>query len=250
MTKGYPLIGIPCRTDTSGTYGRPINTQSHSYLEAVVRAGGIPVLIPVQVQGDRLAALLERVDGFLFAGGSDLDPARYGESPQVRNLTDIQPERDELELKLINLALAERRPFFAICRGLQVMNVAAGGSLWQDLASQNPQAQRHDFYYDNAPFARNYLAHEVALQPGSLLGRLLGTERLAVNSLHHQGVKTVPGSLRATGHTADGLVEVLEAPDHPFGLGVQWHPEELLADQPEALRIFAAFIEAARGQGY
>jgi putative glutamine amidotransferase len=125
------------------------------------------------------------------------------------------------------------------------MNVANGGSLWQDVARQKPQAIRHDYFHGDAQ-PRDYLAHEVTLEPSSLLGKILETDRLPVNSLHHQGVKRAAPPLRAVGYAADGLVEVLEARDHPFGLGVQWHPEELVANQETARKMFAAFVEAAR----
>ncbi len=242
----FPLIGIPCRPDTSGTFpGRPINALAHSYVDAVIGAGGLPVGIPLHVQGDLLETLFERVDGLLFPGGGDIAPSHYGETPQVDNLGDIQPDRDELEIKLMRLATQERKPFLAICRGIQVMNVANGGSLWQDVASQMPQPIRHDYYhFDQHP--TNYLAHQIVLKPTSLLGKILKTDRLPVNSLHHQGVKAVAPNLRAVGYADDGLVEVLEAADHPFGLGVQWHPEELVADQEAARKMFAALVEAAR----
>lgn len=245
MTHNYPLIGIPCRPDTSATYpGRPIMAQNNSYANAVIQAGGLPLLIPLQVQGVLLEELLQRVDGLIFSGGGDIDPARYGETPQVDNLAEVQPARDELEISLMRLATRQRKPFLAICRGIQVMNVANGGSLWQDVASQKPQPIRHDYYRDHHP--RNYLAHEVTLEPGSLLSQILETGRLPVNSLHHQGIKQVAPPLKAAGYAPDGLVEVLEVCDHPFGLGVQWHPEELVADQEAARRLFQAFVAAAR----
>ena len=247
MTHLYPLIGIPCRPDTTtGVYpGRPINVQSDSYINAVLQAGGLPILIPVQIQGELLEALFRRVDGLIFSGGGDIDPTLYGEMPQVDNLDEVQPARDALEIRLMQMATHARKPFLAICRGIQVMNVANGGSLWQDVGSQKPQAMRHDYYHGDA-HPRNYLAHEVTLEPSALLGKILEAGRLPVNSLHHQGVKTVPASLKAVGYANDGLVEVLEARDHPFGLGVQWHPEELVADQPATRKMFAAFVEVAR----
>jgi putative glutamine amidotransferase len=104
---------------------------------------------------------------------------------------------------------------------------------------------RHDYYYDDRRFARNYIAHEVTLEKKSLLGTILGIDRLPVNSLHHQAVKDIPFSLKAAGHADDGVIEALEAPDHPFGLGVQWHPEELVAEHETAGKMFRAFVEAA-----
>jgi putative glutamine amidotransferase len=186
------------------------------------------------------------MDGLLFCGGGDIDPSFYNQEPLVENLSEIQQERDRHEIELIRLAIAEHKPFLAICRGIQVMNVAGGGNLWQDLVSQYPRAMRHDYYYQDDQLPRNYIAHEVQLDGASLLGRILQRDRLAVNSLHHQAVKEVAPSLRAAGYAEDGVVEVLEIPAHPFGLGVQWHPEELFAEQEEARKIFGAFIHASR----
>lgn len=246
MTHSYPIIGIPCRADTSGTYpGRPINAQNTSYVNAVIQAGGLPILIPLEVQGTLLEALFYRVDGLVFTGGGDIDPAFYNETPQVNNLNHIQRVRDETELTLMRLAMTRQKPFLAICRGIQVMNVASGGNLWQDLAYQRPGSMRHNYYYDDLRYPRNYLAHEVTLEKESLPGKILQTERLAVNSLHHQAVKEIPPALKAIGFTDDGVVEALEAVDHPFGLGVQWHPEELVHEHEAARKMFKAFVEAS-----
>jgi putative glutamine amidotransferase len=246
-----PVIGISCRPDTSGLYpGRPVNAQGRAYSDAIIQAGGIPVLIPVEVLGDMLETLFHRMDGFVFGGGGDVDPVYYHEPVLVDNLTTVQKDRDEHEFQLIRMAIERRKPFFAICRGMQVMNVAAGGSLWQDLGGQNPRAMRHDYHYQEGELPRSKVAHKVRLEQASLLSKILETDYLPVNSLHHQAVKDVASGLRATGYAEDGVVEVLEASNHhPFGLGVQWHPEELVADQEAARKMFAAFVEAS-GNGY
>lgn len=250
MSNYCPVIGIPCRTDTSGFYpGRPVDAQNVSYSRAVMDSGGIPILIPVQVQGDKLKTLFDRVDGLLFSGGGDVDPSYYHQSPLVDNLSDIQRDRDEHEIKLLQMAVEAKKPFFAICRGIQVMNVATGGSLWQDLASQNPHTIRHDFYYSDDQLPRNYIAHEVQVEKASLLYKIVQADRLPVNSLHHQAIQTISPMLRASGRAADGVVEALEVPDHPFALGVQWHPEDLYGEYSEAKKIFDAFIDASRN-GY
>jgi len=144
------------------------------------------------------------------------------------------------------MAIERHKPFLAICRGVQVMNVAAGGNLWQDLYTQYPQAMRHDYFYNDDRLPRSYIAHEVTLEKETLLSKIVGTSRLPVNSLHHQAVKDIPPTLRAGGRADDGVIEVLEAVDHPFGLGVQWHPEELVAHQETARKIFSAFVDASR----
>lgn len=246
MNNRYPIIGIPCRTDTSGTYpGRPINAQNSSYTNAIIQAGGVPILIPLEVQGTMLDALFDRIDGLIFTGGGDIDPAFYNETPQVENLDHIQKWRDKVELTLMRMAMTTGKPFLAICRGIQIMNVAGGGSLWQDLACQKPEAMRHDYFYDELRYARNYIAHGITLEPSSVLRKILQTGRLGVNSLHHQAVKDIPPTLKATGYADDGVIEALEALDHPFGIGVQWHPEELVPEHETACKMFQAFIEAA-----
>lgn len=250
MSNYCPIIGIPCRTDTSGLYpGRPVDAQNVTYSRAVLESGGIPILIPVQVVGDRLNTLFDRVDGLLFSGGGDVDPIYYNQSPQVDNLSDIQRERDEHEIRLLRMAVEAKKPFFAICRGIQVMNVATGGSLWQDLASQNPHTIRHDFYYSDEQLPRNYIAHDVRVEKASLLYNIVRADRMPVNSLHHQAIREISPALKATGLAEDGVVEALELPNHPFALGVQWHPEELYGEYGEAKKIFDAFIDASRN-GY
>lgn len=247
MSQYQPLIGIPCRPDTSGLYPkRPINAQNLSYSNAVIQAGGIPVLVPVEVTGELLTELFTRIDGIIFCGGGDIDPVFYNEPPMVENLSTIQKDRDAHEIALIRMAMERHKPFLAICRGVQVMNVAAGGSLWQDLYTQYPQAMRHDYFYNDDRLPRSYIAHEVTLEKETLLSKIVGANRLPVNSLHHQAVKDIPPTLRAGGRADDGVIEVLEAVDHPFGLGVQWHPEELVAQQETARKIFAAFVDASR----
>lgn len=248
MNQYQPLIALTCRPDLSAVYdGRPVNAQNPVYTNAILAAGGIPILIPVEVTGDQLAALFNRVDGFLFAGGGDVHPSFYGEKQVVDKLYDVQRRRDELEIRLIQWAMDQGKPFFAICRGIQVMNVAAGGKLYQDIPTQYPTTLRHDYYYTvDGSFARDHLAHEVEIEPHSRLAEIVDSPRLPVNSLHHQAVKEIPDSLRVVARAADGLIEAIEKPDHPFALGVQWHPEELVDDQAVARRMFAALVDNSR----
>lgn len=247
LTHQQPIIGISCRPDISGVYpGRAINAQNKSYTDAILQSGGIPILIPVEVTGHQLMRIFEQVDGLLFSGGGDVDPNLYNEAPAVDNLSDIQEVRDIHEIELMRLAMESQKPFFAICRGIQVMNVAVGGTLWQDIAQQYHQPIRHDFYYTDNRFPRYYIAHEVSIESTSLLGQILASERIPVNSLHHQGIKDVAPMLQVAAQSDDGLVEALQVKEHPFGLGVQWHPEELVNEYESARKIFAAFVEATR----
>jgi putative glutamine amidotransferase len=247
MTQYRPIIGIPCRPDTSGLYPkRPINAQNIAYSNATIAAGGIPILIPVEVNGDGMKNLFQHVDGLVFCGGGDIDPVFYGEPELVDNLSTFQKDRDAHELALMRLAIEHNKPFLAICRGIQIMNVAVGGNLWQDIYSQYPQAMRHDYFYQDDKLPRNYIAHDVRLDRKSLLFQIIGSDRVPVNSLHHQAPKEIGPTLEAVGFADDGIVEVLEVLDHRFGLGVQWHPEELVAEQETARKIFLAFVNASR----
>ncbi len=205
------------------------------YFEAVQRAGGIPVLLPPQPVGDGVVArVLDGLDGLIITGGADVDPARYGQLPAPE--TDRpQLERDAWEDALLTEAIERGLPFLGICRGMQLVNVNRGGTLHQHL----PAVVGDDrFRIGNGEFATN----EVATEPGSELDALVGA-RLPVKSYHHQGVDAVGAGLRVTARSAEGLVQAVELEGVPFGLAVQWHPEE---DAAEDARLFAGLVDAAR----
>jgi putative glutamine amidotransferase len=240
-----PLIGIPCRSDDSMLHkGRHVDAQSSSYISAIIQAGGVPFLIPVEARHQVLRILFERAEGILLAGGGDIAPQFFGEPPHAA-LNDVQPMRDELEFALVEWALEENKPLLGICRGIQVMNVAAGGSLYQDIASQCPDAQRHDFFHSQ-DYPRDFLAHSVDVEPDSRVCRALAVDHLKVNSLHHQALRDVAGTYQAVCRSPDGIVEGIEMPGHPFAIGVQWHPEELVASQDVARRLFLDFVHACQ----
>lgn len=205
------------------------------YFEAVQRAGGIPVLLPPQPVVDGVVArLLDGLDGLIITGGADVDPARYGQLPAPE--TDRpQLERDAWEDALLTEAIERGLPFLGICRGMQLVNVNRGGTLHQHL----PAVVGDDrFRIGNGEFATN----EVATEPGSELDALVGA-RLPVKSYHHQGVDAVGAGLRVTARSAEGLVQAVELEGVPFGIAVQWHPEE---DAAEDARLFAGLVDAAR----
>ncbi len=237
-----PRIGLTATFCTHPTYDMRMAALGQRYISAVRAAGGLPVLIPSDTPPEEAPALVNAFDGLLLTGGGDIAPERYGghHHPAVYGL---RPSRDALEIALVQEAIARRKPFFGICRGIQVLNVALGGTLYEDLATQYPHALRHR---SDAKTEREMLAHGVRLAAGSRLARLFGTERLEVNSLHHQGVRDVAPGLEATGWADDGLVEVLEVPHHPFGLAVQWHPEWLYQKYPQHAVVFRALVEAAQ----
>jgi len=238
----YPLIGIPGCSDQTSRSGPPIFAQNQTYVEAVATTGGAPVLIPLNLDEGALRAIYERLDGLLLAGGADVHPRHYGEAIHEK-CGQIDEARDAVELTLTRWALAEDLPILAICRGIQVLNVAAGGSLYQDIASQVPGSLKHDCWLDHP---RDYLAHQVTVSSDSQLASILGQSQVDVNSMHHQAVKDLAPRFRVVAQAPDGLIEAIEGHDHPFTLGVQWHPEELLEDAPPMRRLFEDFISAAR----
>ena len=236
-----PLIGIPCQSDESKRVVRvPRFSANQSYVRCVEAAGGLPLLIPLVKSEDVVRAIYARLDGLLLTGGADVDPACYGEAPHPK-LGEVDGPRDRVELALTRWALTNGLPVLAICRGIQVLNVAAGGTLYQDITAQVDGAIEHT-YYPNHP--RDLIAHPVIIEPGSRLAAILGSTTLGVNSTHHQAVKDVAPSFTVTARASDGLVEAIEGLDHPFALGVQWHPEELIQDA-RMQRLFEIFVQKA-----
>ncbi len=222
----------------------PLYAVSPPYTEGVLAAGATPLQIPHGVDREGLRTIFERVDGVLLAGGGDVDPAFYGEAAS-QNVYDIDRERDEIELALVRWAVEDGKPLFAICRGIQVMNVALGGNLYQDIACDMPGAIDHACF-QRLGFARDYLAHDVQLAGANQLTRLIGSDHFSVNSLHHQGIKRLAPELKAVGRSPDGLVEAVEVEGHVFAVGVQWHPEALAPKDPAMQRLFEGLVEAAR----
>ncbi|HYY57277.1 MAG TPA: gamma-glutamyl-gamma-aminobutyrate hydrolase family protein [Pyrinomonadaceae bacterium] len=238
MIDERPRIGLTMRLEmeTGRFYlGR-------DYCEALEAAGGVPLHIGLIPKTDYIRGVLDGLDAILLPGSdSDVDPARYGREPQ-RHLGTVQPLKDETDALV--LAEMERRgmPLLAICFGMQILNVARGGTLIQDIASQMPEAIKHQ---QGAP--RDRRSHRVRLLEGSLLEQLAGAQQAPVNSHHHQAIETVGRELLATAWTADGLVEALEdaRPDR-FALAVQWHPEIAWESDALSLNIFGRFVQAAR----
>jgi putative glutamine amidotransferase len=240
--KQPPLIGITCTT-IEVTRWPTRQGQNQSYIRAVVRAGAAPLLIPHVTSKARLRALYEVLDGLLLPGGGDVDPARYGEARHEK-CGAVSPERDETELTLARWAVDDGKPLLAICRGIQVLNVALGGSLYQDIEAQAPGADRHDW---NPGYPRDHLPHPVAITPETKLAHIVVNTSLPVNSLHHQAIKEIAPGLTVTAHAPDQIIEGVEVAGHPFVVGVQWHPEELARGDVRAQRLFDAFVEASKG---
>jgi putative glutamine amidotransferase len=215
------------------------------YFYACTEVGAIPWMVPL-LEGDpeTLRGIYDRLDGVFIAGGVDMDPRSYGaDRHELCGRTD--PPRDLVELQFARWAMEDGKPVFGVCRGLQVINVAAGGSLIQDCAGLFEGSIKHD-YFPGAGWARDYLAHDVRVTPGSRLHAALGEERVMVNSMHHQAVERIGDGLVATAWAPDGLVEALEGTrEGHFLVGVQWHPEMLMDQDEGTKRLFEDFIEAA-----
>lgn len=237
MTK--PLIGI-----TSFSLDVPCSRSvvNQQYVNAILVAGGTPCAIPVGLDEESIDRIAESIDGLLLPGGDDVSPERFGELPHSM-LGDVDELRDAVELPLTARALSRNLPVLGICRGIQVMAVAAGGTLYQDIPTQLQSPVRHEV----REFGRDHLAHTFRLEPGSLIATALGCTESSVNSFHHQAVRDIPRGFIATGWAPDGLIEAIEAPRLRFALGIQCHPEELWATTaPEFTRLFSAFVDAAR----
>lgn len=234
----YPIIGVtsPMSTNASGS---PVLQLGQAYIDAIQKAGGIPLVIPIGIDQVKIKSLLSRLDGLLLSGGGDIDPRTFkgASHPKVYGTS---PERDSLEFYLLEAAVTSNKPFLAICRGIQVLNVAFGGDLYTHIQDQVEKSLKHDWF---PKFPRDKLAHTVRLIPGSKLHRIFNTDEIRVNSLHHQGIKTVGKGLKATAFAPDGLVEGLEVDGAGFALGVQWHPE-CLPDDTKMQDLFKAFISA------
>lgn len=236
-----PLIGIPCRTLVAATGEVRFGVLS-TYTRAVDLAGGAPVLIPLQLGEDTLRGIFERLDGVLLAGGADIHPQEFGQE-RLPVCGDVDSARDAAELRLTRWTLAEDKPVFGICRGIQMLNVAAGGSLYQDIPSELPTAIAHDHHEGDA---YNRPAHPVEIESDSRLARALGATRVAVNSLHHQALKQLAPGFHIVARAPDGVIEAVESANGGFALGVQFHPEWLLDDDARMLRLFEEFVASAR----
>lgn len=255
-----PRIGITTSTlkPTADGLSLPRTATPLAYSRRVYAAGGLPLLLP-NVPELEVEKMLPHLDGLLLSGGGDVDPARWGEPPHPA-LGQVDPLRDRLEIALVLGALARDLPLLGICRGAQVMAVADGGDLWQDIPSQCQGEVEH---FQSCP--RHLPSHKVTLPRDGALARALGPAlplvrprgsrpaggdnlTLRVNSFHHQAARKCGSLFTAEGRSSDGLTEALTAPGATFALGVQWHPEEMAETDPAQARLFTAFVEAARGR--
>jgi putative glutamine amidotransferase len=246
LVQQRPVIGIATQTQQAVAGQTPLAwIMGQQYVRALTEAGAVPWLVPL-LSGDEatLRSIYDRLDGIFLTGGVDVNPANYDE-PLHSLCGPTDHDRDWTEMHLVRWALADQKPVLGVCRGHQVINVAAGGALYQDVGVQHPQAIKHDYFPSSGDYTRDYVVHDVEVAPGSRLSAILGAGRVRVNSMHHQGVKRLAPPLQATAFAPDGLIEGLEGGNGQFLVGVQWHPEELTDKDPAMRRLFAEFLAAA-----
>lgn len=210
------------------------------YMDLIIKSGGVPVMLSFSDDEQSVKEIADRFDGFVFTGGDDIDPAKYGEE-QIKECGQPCVRRDSLEFALFREVIKTDKPILGICRGMQFLNAALGGTLYQDLPTQKPSEVCHK---QPAPF--DALTHSVTVEKGTLLYDIVGTEKLMVNTLHHQAVDKLADGLKVCAIAEDGLVEAFYAPEKAFLMGVQWHPEMLFAHAPNNLKIGKAFVETCR----
>jgi len=239
-----PVIGITC------SYRHFPKHDDHEceyfyvyepYINAIVKAGGIPVIIPVGIEGRYASRVFNLLNGLLLTGGGDIDPNRYSDllSPKLRM---VDPKKDQTEIDLFNLAFNANMPVLGICRGAQLMNVALDGTLYQDITSQVRMAINHD-----PEFPPKEPSHPVDIISDSRLYKAIGEKTIWVNSWHHQGIKLHGKGLIATAKAPDGLVETIEHPSKKWIVGVQWHPEMMWEQDKLQAKLFKAFVDASKG---
>jgi len=238
-----PVIGVPLMR-SHNEYSAPIYGMRRTYLRALHLAGAAPFTIPLEMDEGTYRAMYERLDGVFLAGGEDIDPVNYGQSPHaLLGLTDA--ERDRVEMLFARWATDEGKPILGVCRGHQVLSVASGGTMYQDVQTMLPGSDQHD-YRDGTQFSRDLLSQKAVLDPVSYLAEVVGAQ-VAVNSLHHQAIDRLGRGLKVVGTTSDGVIEAVELEHHPFAMGVQWHPEELVGDA-NMLGLFQTFVRASSNQ--
>ncbi len=236
-----PIIGITPSIADFENRGEIFRMET-SYVEAVEAAGGIPILLPPS--GADVTALLGIVDGIVFSGGGDIRPDRYGDTAVHETTYGVSDRRDDFEFRLISAAFAADVPILAICRGIQVLNVALGGTLYQDVSLQQNDPQGHRQPWEVGNWEKPI--HAISLAPDSAAAAIVGDTTVQTNSAHHQTLREIPAALRVVGRAPDGTVEVVEGIDKQFVLGVQWHPEKMFAVHPEQARLFAQLVSEAQ----
>ncbi|WP_339253037.1 gamma-glutamyl-gamma-aminobutyrate hydrolase family protein [Sporosarcina sp. FSL W8-0480] len=228
-----PTIGITSNIDSTA------HMLQNTYIQAVIASGGIPFVIPTGVESD-VEQITTLLDGLIISGGGDVNPLLFNEEP-LPQLGNVTPERDSIELELLRHMLKLDKPILGICRGHQLLNVALGGTLYQDIISQNT----NPILQHNQNAKREHQSHAVHIEKGTILESIAATDKILVNSFHHQALKDVPSPLIVSGKASDGIVEAIESTNHHFVVGVQWHPEALMQNADQfSMRLFGAYMKA------
>jgi len=232
-----PIIGVTPMYD----YEKNMTFIRQGYMESILEAGGLPILLPAESDTGAMMELMDMCDGFLLPGGPDVDARLYGEN-NLSFTDDISPVRDSIEVFVARKAVECNKPLLGICRGIQIINAAFGGTLYQDIKSQatGREVLKH---FQNAP--RWYPIHEVYIKQDSIIRRIYGKDTISVNSFHHQAVKGVANGFAATSESPDGIIESIEHRNHKFAVGVQWHAELMWQKDRLHLRLFEEFVRAA-----
>lgn len=243
-----PIIGILSDYSSSDSVGicehmglknQQWQLLANDYVYSIEAAGGIPVIIPILDHTDDLLELLSRLDGVLFTGGYDIDPSYYNQLPS-KLLGAMMPKRDQFEIEMAKQLLSETQlPILAICRGSQLLNVAAGGSLYQDLSLRKEETYHHALL--SAP--KHHPVHTASIVPGSILHGVFQQESIKINSYHHQAVDRLASGFTATMHTDDGVIEAFEMNSNRYVMGIQWHPEMMTQNNPIYLSVFKDFVK-------
>jgi putative glutamine amidotransferase len=239
-----PLIGVTMgREKSQRFFGLNLFIMNQTYVRTLEQLGALPVMIPLHMTEASLRGIFERLDGLFLPGGEDIDPANYGAARHdLLGATD--KERDRTELLLTRWAVERGMPVLGVCRGAQMINVACGGSLYQDILSDRPDLAKHDYFPPS--FERYRISHPIDIEADSRLAHALGQVH-EVNSMHHQGLDRIGYGLRVVARADDGLPEAVEAPALPYVVGVQWHPEELAKTDQMSANLFYDFVRAAAG---
>ena len=232
----HPLIGITCSEDYSSDNFMVRNY----YFKATEACGGVPVILPSLTEKFSLEKVYSLLDGLILSGGADVDPIYFGEEP-IKGVGKITPLRDQFEINLAVKFFEMKKPILAICRGIQVLNIALGGTIYQDINSQVPNCLKHD---QEAP--KWHATHRVLIDSHSKLGKILGAFDYRVNSFHHQAVRQPAPGFMVSAWAEDGVVEGIEAFEHPFAIGVQWHPECNWHLDQASRRLFQSLVTSCK----
>lgn len=234
-----PFIGITCNymiSDAKGSLGQERNFVSKDIIDAVIEAGGVPILIPIMNREEDILDIMDSLNGIVLSGGHDINPIYYGEEP-TRSIGFTYTPRDLFELFIVKAAIEKDMPMLGISRGQQIMTVAFGGKLYQDLG------ENENTYINHMQTSSiNDIGHYVDIRKGSKLHRIFDTERLLVNSFHHQAVKVAPKNFIVTAMSSDGIIEAMEHENKPI-MSVQWHPEIMIKKHPVMIKIYEEFIK-------